>query len=198
MLVLVSLLLLVVVPSRPTAEAEFVGRVVVEWLIEEDADRTMRLLENFAFRDSGGKVWEVPAGAEVDGASIPVTLYSLIGPPFVGDYRRASVVHDHFCRERTESSKDVHRMFYEAVVAGGVPRLLAKTMYMGVAGFGPRWETRVTRNGVSRVVSIPRPAPDSTVLGELEAWIGESDPDLDEIDDRLARVLGETADEAGS
>ncbi len=133
--------------------------MVVEWLTEENADRTMRLVEDFAFRDSDGRVWEVPAGAEIDGASIPETLYSIIGPPFVGDYRRASVVHDYFCRERTESWRAVHKMFYEGVVAGGVPNLLAKTMYAAVLGWGPRWETRVTRSGDPRIISIPRPAP---------------------------------------
>lgn len=198
MIELLSLLLATTVFFPPAAEGEFIGRVVVEWLIDEDADRTMRLVEDFAFRDSDGKVWRVPAGAEIDGASIPVSLYSIIGPPFVGDYRRASVVHDHFCRERIESWKAVHRMFYEGVLAGGVPRLLAKTMYMAVRGFGPRWEARVTRDGTSRVVPIPRPPPDASVLADLEAWIAENDPALGEIDTRLAERLGEATGAAGS
>lgn len=198
MIALLFLFLASTAPLTPAPEGEFIGRVVVEWLTEDDADRTMRLVEDFSFRDSNGKVWHVPAGTDIDGASIPATLYSIIGPPFVGDYRRASVVHDHFCRQRTESWKAVHRMFYEGVLTGGVPRLLAKTMYMAVHGFGPRWETRVTRSGDSRIVPIPRPAPDATVLAEMEAWITETNPALDEIDTRLAERLGETTGEAGS
>lgn len=119
MFALILLLAYTAVGFSPPSEDEFIGRVVVEWLSEDAADRTMRLVEDFAYRDPVGKVWRVPAGAEVDGASIPATLHSIIGPPFVGDYRRASVLHDYYCRQRTESWKAVHKMFYDAARTGG-------------------------------------------------------------------------------
>jgi hypothetical protein len=178
-------------------EPAFIGRVVVEWMIEDDADRKMRLVEEFAFRDGEGKVWHVPAGSEIDGASIPSSLYSVIGPPFVGDYRRASVVHDHYCRTRTESWKDVHRMFYDGIVAGGVPRIVAKVMYAAVMGWGPRWEVRRTRSGDVRTVAIPRPRPESSQLRDLELWITGEDPSLEDIDRHLSRVLAESSGVSG-
>ena len=194
MIPLIPLLVLLTYAAAPVtqeSEGEFIGRVVVEWLSEEGADRTMRLVEEFAFRDPDGKVWEVPVGSEIDGASIPEALYSIIGPPFVGDYRLASVVHDHFCRERTEDWKAVHRMFYDGLLAGVVPALLAKTMYAAVHGWGPRWETRITRNGDAMVTSIPRPAADVAELQELGEWIVDTDATLEAIDWRVAELMAE-------
>jgi hypothetical protein len=179
--------------AQEAPEPSFIGRVVVEWMIDDDADRTMRLVEEFAFRDREGKVWRVPAGAEIDGASIPSSLYSIVGPPFVGDYRRASVVHDHYCRTRTESWRDVHRMFYDGIVAGGVPRVVAKVMYAAVVGWGPRWETRRTRSGDARTVTVPRPQPDASQLRDVEIWINGEDPSLEDIDRYVSRILGESS-----
>lgn len=198
MIALLALLTQVAIPLWPPPQGEFIGRVVVEWVTEEGADRTMRLVEDFAFRDAAGKVWEVPAGAEIDGASIPEKLYSIVGPPFVGDYRRASVVHDHFCRLRTEDWTTVHKMFYEAVLAGGAPKLLAKTMYAAVLGWGPRWEARITRSGAARILPIPRPNPEVSELQDLEAWITDADPTLEEIDRHVADLLEDEVDEGGS
>ena len=79
---------------------EYIGRVAVEWIESEGPDREMRLLEDFSFRDQDGTEWTVPAGSKVDGASIPRTFWAIVGPPFVGDYRRASVIHDHYCNTK--------------------------------------------------------------------------------------------------
>src|SRR5688572_6845158 len=59
--------------------------------------RLMRLLEALTYTGADGVTWPVPAGIEVDGASIPRPLWSLIGGPFEGPYRDASIVHDHYC-----------------------------------------------------------------------------------------------------
>ncbi|WP_089727536.1 DUF1353 domain-containing protein [Candidatus Thiosymbion oneisti] len=125
--------------SRAVSTGEFQGQVVTEWLQNDKEDRDMRLLEDFKYIDDNGKVWSVPKGQVVNGASIPQTFWTF-GPPFVGDYRRASVVHDHYCRTRTESWEDVHRMFYEAMQADGVPSYKAKVMYAAVYAGGPRWD----------------------------------------------------------
>ena len=190
-----SLILLLIsyitVQPSPSRQDEFIGRVVVEWLTEDGADRAMRLVEDFAYRDPKGKVWEVPAGAEVDGASVPASLYTIVGAPFVGDYRRASVVHDYYCEQRTESWEAVHRMFYDASQTGGISRLKAGIMYAAVRGWGPRWEEVPTRGGVPSIVSIPRPSPDSSEFLDLESWITGADPTLDEIDRRVSELLGE-------
>ena len=123
--------------SKRRKKPSFQGDVVVKWL---DDGRTMELLQDFSFRDSKGKTWKAPAGSIVDGASIPKILWSVVGSPFAGQYRRASVLHDVACRERTRPWKKVHKMFYEAMLADNTPKPKAKQMYNGVMLFGPRWD----------------------------------------------------------
>jgi hypothetical protein len=98
-----------------------------------------RLTAPFGFRDPGGRVWQVPAGVEVDGASIPRAFWTAIGGPFDGNYLHASVVHDHFCRTRTRSAEDTHRTFYFGMRAKNVPDNQAKLMFWAVSTFGPKW-----------------------------------------------------------
>ncbi len=125
---------------QSTSAGDFHGRVVVQWLEEDGDDREMQLLEGFSFTDDAGKVWLVPEGARINGASIPRLFWNVIGPPFVGDYRRASVIHDHYCDTKTEPWEKVHEMFYEASIAGGVPEARAKVMYAAIYAGGPRWD----------------------------------------------------------
>src|SRR5262245_41210351 len=66
----------------------FVGRIVTQW---ETDGRQMTLLEPFQFVDPRGRRWSVPRGITVDGASIPPILWSIIGGPFEGKYRVASI-----------------------------------------------------------------------------------------------------------
>lgn len=118
------------------------GEVKAAWVVEaNEKDRNVRLLEPFTYVDPSGRPWTAPAGAVVDGASIPPPLWNLwIGTPFVGNYRRASVVHDYECEVKTaESSHLVHRMFYDACLAGGVGEARARAMYWAVRNFGPKW-----------------------------------------------------------
>lgn len=119
--------------------AHFVGMVKTVWLKNGDDDRDMELIEDFAFIDDSGKEWKAPAGSIINGASIPSGFWSTVGPPYVGDYRRASVVHDVACVVRTEPSEDVHLMFYDAMIADGVGFIKANTMYQAVKRFGPSW-----------------------------------------------------------
>jgi hypothetical protein len=72
----------------------FDGKVQAEWLPD---GRSMRLLAPFTYTDPNGAVWEAPAGAVVDGASIPRFAWSVTGGPFTGKYRNASVIHDVTC-----------------------------------------------------------------------------------------------------
>lgn len=119
--------------------AHFEGKVVAEWLREAGADRTMRLMENFTFVDPLGKIWLAPAGSQIDGASIPQSLWTMAGSPFTGDYRRASVLHDVACQARAEPARAVHRMFYEAMICDGVDPHKALEFYAAVRLFGPNW-----------------------------------------------------------
>ena len=115
----------------------FEGRVVAEWL---DDGRDMRLVEPFVYVDVAGTHWPAPAESVVNGASIPQAFWSVIGGPFVGRFRNASVVHDVACVERTRNWREVHRMFYEACRCADAPLLKSKIMYYAVYHFGPRWQ----------------------------------------------------------
>src|SRR5580765_5814259 len=89
----------------------FKGTVRAEWL---DDGRTMRLLEPFSFVDPDGTEWPAPAESKIDGASIPRSLWGLIGGRYEGKYRNASVVHDVACDAKRRPWRSVHRMFYLA------------------------------------------------------------------------------------
>lgn len=117
---------------------QFTGRLVAEFL---DDGRRVRLLESYTYVDPSGIVWKVPKGTVVDGASIPRAFWTMIGGPFEGKYRNASVVHDYFCEAKDRDWKSVHRMFYDGMLESGVERSRAKVMYYAVYYFGPRWET---------------------------------------------------------
>ena len=75
----------------------FVGEVVTKWLRHDGDDRLMQLRENFTFVESRDYVWTAPAGFIFDGTTIPRALWSVFGDPFIGDYRRAAVIHDMLC-----------------------------------------------------------------------------------------------------
>ncbi|QTD56941.1 DUF1353 domain-containing protein [Parasphingorhabdus cellanae] len=117
--------------------AHYTGRPRFEW--DEDG-RIMTLLNRFAFVDKAQRVWSVPANVRVDGASIPKFAWSILGSPFVGRYRKASVVHDWYCDIRTREWKATHRMFYEAMRASKVSGAKARIMYAAVYYAGPRWD----------------------------------------------------------
>lgn len=118
------------------AKGEFSGEPQALWLTEDGTeDRRMRLIENFWFRDPGGKKWEAQKGDEVDGASIPRALWTLAGSPYTGDYRRASIVHDVACdnaRGNAAKRRAADRMFYHACRTGGCSIWQATLLYIGV------------------------------------------------------------------
>jgi hypothetical protein len=130
-----------------TGHGRFEGRVIGEWL---DDGRRMRLIEPFAYVDPAGERWEAPSRSIVDGASIPRAFWAIVGGPFEGRYRDASVIHDVACVERKQPWEAVHRTFYEACLCGGVEPWRAKTLYAAVYHFGPRWYPGVpfVRGGV--------------------------------------------------
>ena len=167
-------------PGPPPAPwGRFVGSVTARW---HDDGRSMTLVEPFAYVDPRAARWDAPAGSVVDGASIPRAFWSLIGGPFEGRFRDASVVHDVACEERSRAWQDVHRMFYEACRCGGVAAALAKTMYYAVHHFGPRWRFEERRSLVAgqtvteRVaVAEPAPEPPAGIAAAAAEWFASHD-----------------------
>ena len=119
------------------------GRLTVSW----DSDgRHMELRDPFAFIDRAELRWDVPAGAQIDGASIPQFLWSITGSPYTGKYRDASVIHDWYCSLRTRSSEATHAMFHEAMRVSGVSATRAAIMYAAVRYAGPSWSAMDVHN----------------------------------------------------
>ena len=167
----------------------FEGEVVASW---SENGRDMILRDTFRYVDASNREWTAPAGAVVNGASIPAAFWSVIGGPFEGQYRNASVVHDVGCEEMRESWEDVHRMFYEACRCGGVDDYQAKMMYYAVYHFGPRWEpiaetivqqveagngqTVLQEVPVQRMARIDPPPPTTEEVQQVEAFVAEENP----------------------
>lgn len=151
---------------------QFVGTVQAQWI----DGRKMRLTAPFAFVDPGCKRWEVPTGVSVDGASIPQAFWSIIGGPFEGAYRQASVIHDYYCVKRNRSWRSVHRMFYDGMLAAGTDPIKAKIMYYAVLVGGPRWKQVTYSNHPPRMVA----GPGDTDIEKTVVYSGR-------IDDQLAQ-----------
>lgn len=131
-----------VVPASPLSAqgcpgfGRFIGDLDLRAL---DGGRKMKLLKPYRYVDTGGLVWSVPEGVELDGASIPQVFTSITGGPWDGPYRNASVIHDWYCVSRSRRWEAVHRMFYEAMLANCTPGWKAGIMYAAVWTKGPRW-----------------------------------------------------------
>lgn len=110
----------------------FSGRPKTEWIDDTGADRAMRLIEDFWYEDPKGRRWLAPKTSIINGASIPESLWFIVGTPYTGGYRRASVVHDVACMTASILREDADTMFYWACLAGGCSFLHAKLLYAGV------------------------------------------------------------------
>ena len=171
----------------------FSGKVVVELLDGIEFAHKLRLLDDFAFTDAGGKVWLARRGGILDGESVPRELYSLGGLPYPPEYRKAAVVHDYFCRVRTEPWRQVHRTLFHASVAEGVSEIQAKTLYAAVYAGGWRWEPRGSscyRSCHAAVASLAwKPAVTPAEVQPVLQWIEQNEPTLDDIDARLDALI---------
>lgn len=114
----------------------FSGPVIAEWL---DDGRDMRLVQELKFTDTTSRVWVAPAGSRINGASIPRIFWPIVGSPYVGKYRRASVIHDVECALKFSDWEDVHRVFNEMMKFDRVDNHLRQRIFKAVWYFGPRW-----------------------------------------------------------
>ncbi|MGY5351089.1 DUF1353 domain-containing protein [Wenyingzhuangia sp. IMCC45533] len=123
--------------------AKFSGYPLTRW----KGNRLMILEEDFSYTDKKGKVWLSPKGGELNGATIPRRLWGFIGSPFVGIYRRASVVHDYFVGEGNNPNvtyrerRRADKMFYRACRTDGCSWRFGAILYIGVS-IGS-WSSRI-------------------------------------------------------
>jgi len=166
------------------------GEPVTRWSPD---GRNMILETELRYTDPKGEVWVAPAGSVTDGASIPRYLWSLIGGPFEGQYRNASVLHDAAYEKKNRPWQDCDRMFYYAMRCSGVNTVEAKTMFYALYKFGHHWKFPIKRGKpvkyegalVARGEEIPRAIPvNPTEINQARNWISNSDPSLEQIEQR--------------
>jgi hypothetical protein len=184
----------------------FSGEPESIWLTEEGTqDRSMKLLKEFNFEDQSAKNWSAPVDSVVDGASIPRALWTIVGSPFTGDYRRASIVHDVACVEAGGDKKKrraADRMFFHACRAGGCSMWQSIVLYLGVrigaaAAAVPSWHaaiaTETTGPRIRRSDDELRLEKDFQSIADRVLALGETD-DPEELerrtDDALLKVVG--------
>ena len=157
----------------------FVGEVVARWLHEDGHDRKMALTEVIIFNDDNNREWDAKPDEIINGASIPPIFWSTFpGSPYIGDYRRAAVLHDVWYARHQPPRKPIDVMFYKAMRADDTDWLTAAVMYGAVRIFGgSAWD--------GKVYSLPQP-----VQSDFEAfrrWVlrqGE-DVTLETLDDKI-------------
>ena len=170
---------------------KFSAEPIVKWSID---GRSMTLVEEFTYTTARGVIWPCPKDHSIDGASIPKVFWSVIGGPFEGKYRNASIIHDYACDIRKRPWKEVHLAFYEAMRCGDVTVAKAKLMYHAVYNFGPRWELGPKFNGPRlksnipdseeiRRIEIATPSKEETEA--LLKYIEANDPALESLETGL-------------
>jgi len=169
-------------PARASNWGYFSGPIETRW---DDDGLNMVLLNELRYTDPYGVVWVAPPGSRVNGASIPRAFWSLIGGPFEGKYRNASVLHDVAYEQQTRPWEEADRMFYNAMRCSGVGAVRAKTMYYALRRHGRHWKHRqavAARDASERGTAV---APGD--VDEIQQWIQKNDPELEEIDSRAAQ-----------
>lgn len=161
-----------------------------EWVSDPGQDRDMVLLRDFSYTDPEGKVWDAPISSKINGASIPMPLWSTVGSPYTGDYRNASIVHDVACQKVKTAAdrKAADKMFYFACLAGGCSIPQARMLYLGVrVGAWASLKTGVLsklapKNLLFRLSSVPR-LPEELLMRETFNHIAGKFSKLKEADD---------------
>ena len=188
-------------PPKWTAGAEqshkwgyYSGPVDTRW---ENDGRSMTLLNELRYTDPKGVVWIAPAGSKVDGASIPRSLWSLMGGPFEGKYRNASVLHDVAYDQHIRPWQECDRMFYNAMRCSGVSAIEAKTMFYALYRFGRHGAFEIKKakrvkpselaqaQGEEEGEQLPRAIPVNTAdINATRDWIRSADPSMEQIEQR--------------
>jgi hypothetical protein len=152
----------------------------------------MTLLNELRYTDPQGAVWIASAGSQVDGASIPRSLWTIMGGPFEGRYRNASVLHDVAYDKKDRPWQECDRMFYNAMRCSGVGAVEAGTIYYALYKFGRHWKFEIRRAKrvkpselIAQTEQFPRAIPvNTTQVNEARDWIRSAEPSLEQIEQR--------------
>ncbi len=133
-------------------------------------------VDRLDFVDAKAATWIAPTRTLTDGASIPDLFIPIVGDPRSPEFVNAAALHDAYCgigneagpRYQSRPWQEVHRMFYDGLVAGGTPVPKAQLMFSAVWLGGPRWsEANVPPEATKAAV------PD-TAIAELPDYIKKS------------------------
>lgn len=152
------------------------------------------IAQQLEFVDGGRRTWVAPLRSLTDGASIPPLFVPMLGDRYAPEYINAAAVHDAYCgwgnengpQYHTESWQNVHRMFYDTLIAGGTPEVRAKVMFAAVWLGGPRWRAG-SKAVFNPLDSVPKAARLAAMLQTRRA-IETYNPSAAE----LARYLAQT------
>lgn len=86
--------------------------ILVKMLKHPDGKTVCKTLKEEIYHTSY-EVYDVPAGFESDGASLPRFFWRLIGHPFSMDYLREAILHDYFYRTQYIPRKKADKIFLE-------------------------------------------------------------------------------------
>ncbi|APZ55116.1 DUF1353 domain-containing protein [Salipiger abyssi] len=151
--------------------------------------RFFPLAEPLRFTDARSKTWIAPPGTLTDGASIPEIFVAIVGQPTAPEYVNAAAIHDAYCGVGNEGGanyhngrwEDVHRMFYDALVASGTPDQRAKIMFAAVWLGGPRWNVHYSLDQVPAV-------PKQRAMRAAKRYVETENPSLAQLEARLRRL----------
>lgn len=141
--------------------------------------------KKLTYVDLSGTKWDAPPRTLTDGATVPRLALPITNGRFDSAFLRAAIVHDAYCQEENKDRtpeqyrkrrwQDVHKMFYEASIAGGTPELTAKIMFAGVWLGGPKWD--------DPGLELPQVSNDVLTRGFTgsKAWINKNNPSIDQI-----------------
>lgn len=193
-LVLLALLIICGGGLFAAQEEGFSGRIVVEWVDDNQFVAAMRLVETFSFTQVSGKTWLVPAGSIVDGRSMSPLFVRLFGHPFDGGYRKSAVVYDYATKVMSEPWQDAQQMFFDGSVAEGILPIEAKVMYLLLSATGPRWVVRGKSSCFDHCHTADgeltwRPRVDDDPVVALVSWVRDENPSLEQIDSRVGEVI---------
>jgi len=179
----------------------FSGEPLTRW----SGSRNMTLEEEFYYIDPDDHKWLVPKDAIINGATIPRALWSSIGSPYAGKYRRASVVHDYHVGEldnpdvTQEQRKKADRMFYHACRHDGCNRKFAALLYIGVrfGTWADRWSELFKDANVGEAYEDIRSIPEFTFTIDKFWQLASNakdaieNEDLDSIDNVIEQYLAD-------
>lgn len=156
--------------------------------LREVPDSSLKELTDdiLVFIDKTGTAWVAPKGTRTDGASVPRLALWITDGRFAKEFLKAAVVHDAYCQSdnetrspgqyRTKPWEAVHRMFYEAMIAGGTTPTKARLMFAAVWLGGPRWNDPV------RNLDQVSDKELKIAFQACKEWIEENDPTIEEIE----------------